>query len=93
MKTREEAVAYLTDRGFHAERRDWVMDEAIVLGTESSEERGMTVYRRAMYLVRKGNGWTGSELDHPRADDDDIVSLDQACERAIRLLSTALERS
>ena len=87
MRTRAEAVEYLKQRGFHAAERDWVLGETVFVATGGQEHRGITVYARAMYIVRKEDMWTSLELDRPRADDDDPVSLDEACARVARILT------
>jgi hypothetical protein len=89
MKTREEAVEYLGARGLHAEKRDWILGETIVVATGPREADGITVYARAMYIAPRENGWTSFELDRPRPDDESVVPLEQACARVISMLTAS----
>jgi len=87
MKTRAEAVDHLEKCGLHAAERDWVLGETVFVGTGGQEHHGITLYQRAMYIVSKGEMWTSLELDRPRPEDEDLVSLDEACARVARILS------
>jgi hypothetical protein len=87
VKTRSEAVAYLRSRGLHAAERDWALGETVFAATGGHDAGGITVYKRAMYIVPKSEAWMSFELDRPRPDDDVEMSLQEACARVERLLA------
>jgi hypothetical protein len=89
MTTRSEAVQYLSARGFHAEERDWAAGQTVLAASEPSKHQGVTVYRRAVYIVPKGNNWTCMELGRSQPNDEDELSLDAACERVASILTAA----
>jgi GTP diphosphokinase / guanosine-3',5'-bis(diphosphate) 3'-diphosphatase len=92
MRTRADAVSYLKKRGLHAAERDWALGKTVFVGAGHREyEGGVTGYRRAMYIVPKGNLWSSFELDHPRDGDGEAVSLADACERVAEILIPASE--
>jgi hypothetical protein len=88
--TRAEAVANLRARGLNAVERDWVMGQTIAVFTEPMETSvGITVYRRALYLVPHADGWFVEELDGrtPAGSEPAVMSLEEACDRAQAILS------
>jgi hypothetical protein len=87
MKTRAEAVEYLRSRGLHAEERDWVLGKTIAVATGATEVDGITAFSRAMYLVPKDHAWSCFELDRPRPEDELRISLEEACDRAVKVLT------
>jgi hypothetical protein len=89
MTTRREAVDYLRGRGFHAEERDWALGRTVLAASDPSEHEGITVYRRAIYIVPRGPKWRCMELDRPRPADDHELSLEEACERVASILTGA----
>jgi hypothetical protein len=89
MRTRAEAVDYLRSQGLHAEERDWILGKTVAVATGVTEAAGMTVFARAMYIVPKGDAWNCFELDRPRPEDELQFSLDEACARAVRILTAA----
>ena len=92
--TKAEAVAYLASRGFHAFERDWAMGETIGVCADAREAHGIIVYRYAVYLVRRGEGWTVVPLaplgTHPQQHEVTVLTLENACARVEEILSEAL---
>jgi hypothetical protein len=88
VRTRREAVEHLKQRGLHAAERNWSLGKTVLVavGGKDDGEGGITVFERMMFIVPKAKMWTSLELDRPRPDDDDEVSLDVACERVERIL-------
>ena len=86
---RAEAVEYLRSQGLYAEQRDWVLGKTVAVATGATEEAGITVSARAMYIVPKGDAWSCFELDRPRAEDELQMFLGDACARAVRILTAA----
>lgn len=88
--TKDEAVAFLRARGFHAFEREWAMGETIGVASEpNGTAQGITVYARIVYIARQPNGWVVEELDatpsaHRTAEPK---SLEAACADAVSLLS------
>ena len=88
LSTRAEAVRYLRCRGVFAEERDWILGKTVVACVEPVEnDLGFEAYKRAMYIVPEGLHWTCFELDHPRPEDRDHLSLAEACARVAAILS------
>ena len=87
MNTREEAVEYLRAQGLHAEKRDWALGKTISVGTGRIEAAGITGYTRAMYIAPKESGWVSFELDWERPEDEQQVTLEQACVRVVETLT------
>jgi hypothetical protein len=87
-----EAVAYLRARGFHAVERDWTMGQTIgVVTGPINTDVGITVYRRAVYIAPRGDGWVVEEITvgPPDVSEPAVTSLEDACVRAGNILPTA----
>ena len=92
--TKAEAVAYLASRGFPAFERDWAMGKTIGVFADAREASGITVYRYAVYLVPRGEGWTVVPLaplgNHLQQHEVPVLTLENACARVEEILSEAL---
>lgn len=88
MLTREEAIEHLTALGLHAVARDWALGATVFVGTAGEEVGGVTAYKRVMYIFPHDGSWTSLEIDAPRPDDEKLMSLEEACERVRRILTT-----
>jgi hypothetical protein len=89
MKTRVDAIHYLRSFGYHARARDWALGESIIFASEVTCDPATGIEllaRPACCIVRSENGWTSFEFDHPRPDDHDDMSLEDACRRALRII-------
>ncbi len=87
MTTRTEAIEHLRGRGFYAAEHDWVMGKTIFVATGGEDVGGVTAFKRAMYIIPQGTLWTSIEYGRPRPDDELGMSLAEACDRVVRLLS------
>jgi hypothetical protein len=62
MQTREEAIAYLREHGFHAVARDWAMGETIGIFAEKLNEM---LYAGIIYIYPSEKGWSiATELNN-----------------------------
>jgi hypothetical protein len=93
MKTRAEAAQYLRNHGLHAEERDWVLGKTVAVASGATEVGGIKGFARAMYIVPKEHAWSCFELDRPRPEDELQTSLEEACARAVRILTTASDHA
>lgn len=90
METRDDAVAYLSDRNVHAAKRDWVLGETVVVasGALTDPKTSITVYERCVYIVPDCDGWRVERLGPVRdAEPRSEKTLQAACDAALELLT------
>lgn len=88
MRTRPEAIDFLSAQGFHAFERDWVMGQTIGVAAESFEHNGITMWRRMIYIAPTDTGWKLEFLSTRRQFEaaTETETLLQACELAANAL-------
>jgi hypothetical protein len=89
LQTREAAVAFLRERGFHAFLRTWAMGETIGVASRPFKHGEIEGWERMVYIAASPSGWPLHNLQRPAEPPGTTSSLRQACDLAIRALQEA----
>lgn len=84
MESREKAIAFLVDRGFHAQEWDCYAPGAIAIASEVVDAGGFNLLKHMVLLVPDTGGWS-LRSDFPV--DASVVSLAEAISRAEQLVT------
>jgi hypothetical protein len=86
LHTTSEAIDFFRASGFHAFEREWAIGKSIGIAADPSEQGGIQVWRRMVYIAPTDHGWVLHNL-HTMADGPALVgTLTQASHEAIAAL-------
>ena len=90
---RDAAVEYLSQAGFRAHKRDWILGETVFVGVEPSDSglcQGIVTLRHGLYICPSEQGWRIEGWGKAHDGENFYVTLRAACVRAVELLQQAI---